>query len=58
MKQELLSITILELIWMRRYIFWKMRLKEVVAGYYFFILAPLKLKGIEAAPARAILLGF
>lgn len=43
---------------MRRYIFWKMRLKEVVAGYYFFILAPLKLKGIEAAPARAILLGF
>lgn len=34
-----------------------LRLKEVPAGTYFFVLAPLKLEGIEAAPARAFLLG-
>jgi len=33
------------------------RLKEVPAGNYTFILAPLKLEGIEAAPARAFLMG-
>jgi arylformamidase len=33
-----------------------LRLDVVPAGTYFFILAPLKLKGIEAAPARAFLL--
>jgi arylformamidase len=33
------------------------RLKDVPAGNYTFILAPLKLEGIEAAPARAILIG-
>lgn len=34
-----------------------LRLKDVPAGSYFFVLAPLKLEGIEAAPARAFLLG-
>lgn len=33
------------------------RLKDVPAGNYTFILAPLKLEGIEAAPARAFLMG-
>lgn len=34
-----------------------LRLREVPPGSYFFVLAPLKLEGIEAAPARAFLLG-
>jgi len=34
-----------------------LRLKDVPAGSYYFVLAPLKLEGIEAAPARAFLLG-
>lgn len=34
-----------------------LRLAEVPAGNYYFVLAPLKLEGIEAAPARAFLLG-
>lgn len=34
-----------------------LRLKDVPAGNYYFVLAPLKLEGIEAAPARAFLLG-
>ncbi|WP_281889578.1 cyclase family protein [Paenibacillus sp. YYML68] len=34
-----------------------LRLADVPAGTYFFVLAPLKLEGIEAAPARAFLLG-
>ncbi|WP_248928200.1 cyclase family protein [Paenibacillus hamazuiensis] len=34
-----------------------LRLKDVPAGPYWFVLAPLKLEGIEAAPARAFLLG-
>ncbi|TVY05556.1 cyclase family protein [Paenibacillus cremeus] len=34
-----------------------LRLKDVPSGSYFFVLAPLKLAGIEAAPARAFLLG-
>ncbi|WP_426451528.1 cyclase family protein [Paenibacillus sp. S-38] len=34
-----------------------LRLKEVPGGSYFFVLAPLKLEGIEAAPARAFLMG-
>ncbi|AEI42096.1 cyclase family protein [Paenibacillus mucilaginosus] len=34
-----------------------LRLKEVSGGSYFFVLAPLKLEGIEAAPARAFLMG-
>ncbi|MCZ8522842.1 MULTISPECIES: cyclase family protein [Paenibacillus] len=34
-----------------------LRLKDVPAGSYFFVLAPLKLEGIEAAPARAFLMG-
>jgi len=33
------------------------RLKDVPAGNYTFVLAPLKLEGIEAAPARAFLMG-
>jgi arylformamidase len=33
-----------------------LRLKEVPAGSYFMVVAPLKLQGIEAAPARAFLL--
>jgi arylformamidase len=31
-----------------------LRLKEAPAGTYFFVLAPLKLKGIEAAPDQAM----
>ena len=34
-----------------------LRLKDVPAGTYFMVIAPLKLTGIEAAPARAFLLG-
>ncbi|QJC51232.1 cyclase family protein [Paenibacillus albicereus] len=34
-----------------------LRLKEVAAGTYFMVIAPLKLSGIEAAPARALLIG-
>ncbi|UUZ87305.1 hypothetical protein LJK88_06640 [Paenibacillus sp. P26] len=34
-----------------------LRLSEVPAGSYFFVLAPLKLEGIEAAPARAFCSG-
>jgi len=34
-----------------------LRLKDVPAGNYYFVLAPLKLEGIEAAPARAFLFG-
>lgn len=34
-----------------------LRLKDVNAGTYFMVIAPLKLTGIEAAPARAFLLG-
>lgn len=33
------------------------RLKDVPAGNYTFVLAPLKLEGIDGAPARAMLLG-
>jgi arylformamidase len=34
-----------------------LRLKDVPAGTYFMVIAPLKLVGIEAAPARAFLIG-
>jgi len=34
-----------------------LRLKEVEAGTYLLVIAPLKLTGIDAAPARAFLLG-
>jgi arylformamidase len=34
-----------------------LRFKDVPAGNYFMVIAPLKLAGIEAAPARAFLLG-
>ncbi|MFS1514103.1 cyclase family protein [Chengkuizengella sp. SCS-71B] len=34
-----------------------LRLKEVPSGTYFMVIAPLKLEGIDAAPARALLLG-
>ncbi|WP_438434105.1 cyclase family protein [Gorillibacterium sp. sgz500922] len=34
-----------------------LRLAEVPGGSYFLVVAPLKLTGIEAAPARAFLLG-
>lgn len=34
-----------------------LRLKEVPPGTYFMVIAPLKLTGIEAAPARALLIG-
>ncbi|WP_199620633.1 cyclase family protein [Paenibacillus alkalitolerans] len=34
-----------------------LRLKDVHPGVYDFVLAPLKLEGIEAAPARAFLIG-
>jgi arylformamidase len=34
-----------------------LRLKDVPAGTYFMVIAPLKLTGIEAAPARALLIG-
>ncbi|MEB3103123.1 cyclase family protein [Ferviditalea candida] len=34
-----------------------LRLKDVPPGTYMLVVAPLKLKGIEAAPARAFLLG-
>lgn len=34
-----------------------LRLKDVPAGTYFMVVAPLKLSGIEAAPARAFLIG-
>jgi len=34
-----------------------LRLKDVPAGTYFMVIAPLKLTGIEAAPARAFLIG-
>lgn len=34
-----------------------LRLKHVPAGNYFLVVAPLKLEGIEAAPARAFLMG-
>jgi arylformamidase len=34
-----------------------LRLKEVAAGNYTLVIAPLKLTGIDAAPARAFLLG-
>jgi arylformamidase len=34
-----------------------LRLKDVPAGNYFMVIAPLKLTGIEAAPARAFLIG-
>ncbi len=35
-----------------------LRLKEVHAGNYFMVIAPLKLTGIDAAPARAFLIAF
>ncbi|WP_040952865.1 cyclase family protein [Gorillibacterium massiliense] len=35
-----------------------LRLKNVPAGGYFMVIAPLKLTGIEAAPARAMLIGY
>ncbi|QGQ94631.1 cyclase family protein [Paenibacillus psychroresistens] len=34
-----------------------LRLKDVPGGNYFMVIAPLKLAGIEAAPARAFLIG-
>ncbi|NBI28926.1 cyclase family protein [Chengkuizengella marina] len=34
-----------------------LRLKDVPSGTYFMVIAPLKLEGIDAAPARAFLLG-
>ncbi len=34
-----------------------LRLADVSAGTYFMVVAPLKLSGVEAAPARAILIG-
>lgn len=34
-----------------------LRLKEVSPGTYFMVIAPLKLTGIDAAPARAFLIG-
>ena len=34
-----------------------LRLKDVAAGSYFMVIAPLKLTGIDAAPARAFLIG-
>ncbi|MFC4812739.1 cyclase family protein [Paenibacillus sp. GCM10023250] len=34
-----------------------LRLRDVAAGSYFMVVAPLKLAGIEAAPARAFLIG-
>jgi arylformamidase len=34
-----------------------LRLAEVPAGSYYLMLAPLKLEGVEAAPARALLFG-
>jgi arylformamidase len=34
-----------------------LRLKDVPAGTYFMVIAPLKLTGVEAAPARALLIG-
>ncbi|WP_373232539.1 cyclase family protein [Cohnella sp.] len=34
-----------------------LRLKEVEAGNYMLVIAPLKLTGIDAAPARAFLIG-
>jgi arylformamidase len=34
-----------------------LRFKDVPAGNYFMVIAPLKLAGIEAAPVRAFLLG-
>ncbi|MDP5272518.1 cyclase family protein [Chengkuizengella axinellae] len=34
-----------------------LRLKDVPSGTYFMVVAPLKLEGIDAAPARAFLLG-
>lgn len=34
-----------------------LRLKDVPAGSYFMVIAPLKLSGVEAAPARAFLIG-
>lgn len=34
-----------------------LRLKEVPAGNYFLLAAPLKLLGVEAAPARVLLVG-
>lgn len=34
-----------------------LRLKEVPEGNYYMVIAPLKLSGIEAAPARAFLMG-
>jgi arylformamidase len=33
-----------------------LRLKEVPGGRYFLVIAPLKLEGIDAAPARALLI--
>jgi arylformamidase len=33
-----------------------LRLQEVPAGQYFMVIAPLKLEGIDAAPARALLI--
>jgi arylformamidase len=34
-----------------------LRLKDVSGGNYFMVIAPLKIAGIEAAPARAFLIG-
>ncbi|MNG35511.1 Kynurenine formamidase [compost metagenome] len=34
-----------------------LRLKAVQPGTYFLVVAPLKLIGVEAAPARAVLIG-
>jgi len=39
------------------YIVEGLRLKDVPAGNYQFVLAPLKLEGIDGAPARAFLIG-
>lgn len=39
------------------YIVEGVRLKEIEAGSYFMVIAPLKLEGIDAAPARALLIG-
>lgn len=39
------------------YIVEGLRLKDVPAGNYFMVIAPLKMQGIDAAPARALLIG-
>jgi arylformamidase len=39
------------------YIVEGLRLKEIEPGEYFMVIAPLKMEGIDAAPARALLIG-